>query len=226
MANNKNWIEIILMPLVIALVGVAGTYFITQQQEKNANTMRETQLENTREMAEADREIKILELFTEKITSQDENQRLMALRMLRAINADLAERLAKAVSEAEPENTEIRKVADQIADEAKAVRTGVPRIFFHIQTEEDRAPAKNIALKLQESGYIIPGIERLVDKGPKTSQLRYFRKSEAKIAEEIVENLKTYGVEVKSKYISGYETSPLIRPGHFEIWFAPGKLEK
>ena len=36
MAEKKNWVEIVLMPLVVAGVGILGTHFITQQQEKNA----------------------------------------------------------------------------------------------------------------------------------------------------------------------------------------------
>jgi hypothetical protein len=37
----------VLMPLVIAVVGIGGTYFITAQQEKNAKTSKDAQLEES-----------------------------------------------------------------------------------------------------------------------------------------------------------------------------------
>jgi len=55
MNGKKSFIEVVLMPLVIALVGIGGTYFITTQQENNTTTMKDAQLESTRELADADR---------------------------------------------------------------------------------------------------------------------------------------------------------------------------
>lgn len=114
MPQNKSWIEVFLMPLVIAMVGTAGTYFITAQQEKSALQAREAQLQSARELAEADREIKIIEMFSEKITSTEESERIMALRLLRAIDGELAGKLAEAVQEAEPTSSEVRRVAQEV----------------------------------------------------------------------------------------------------------------
>lgn len=52
MAEKKNWTEIFLIPLVLAVVGILGTHFITQQQERNAQAK-----------ADSDRQVKILEIF-------------------------------------------------------------------------------------------------------------------------------------------------------------------
>ena len=62
MAEKKNWIEIVLMPVVITLVGIVGTFLITSQHEKNSQQARLAQLESARELAEADRQIKIIEI--------------------------------------------------------------------------------------------------------------------------------------------------------------------
>ncbi len=79
MAGKKSCIEVVLMPLAVALVGMFGTYFITSQQQESAETK-----------AVADRQVKILEIFAEKITSSDESERIFALRLLGTVDNDLA----------------------------------------------------------------------------------------------------------------------------------------
>ena len=212
MPQGKSWIEVFLMPLVVAVVGILGTYFITDQQGKDANTK-----------ADADRQIKILEIFAEKITNPDEAQRILALRLLKAIDGDLAAKLATAVSEAEPKQSKVRQVANEVAEEADARAKLLPRIYIHIRAEEDRKYSASVAEKLKTNGFVVPGIERLVDRGPSSSQLRYFRKSEEPEAKRIVDFLKSNGVDVSPKYIAGYEASDKIRPGHYELWFPTGQ---
>jgi hypothetical protein len=212
MPQGKSWIEVFLMPVVVAAVGILGTYFITEQQGRDANVK-----------ADADRQIKILEIFSEKITSADEAQRILALRLLKAVDGDLAEKLASAVSETEPVESKVRQVANEVAAEADARSKLLPRVYIHIRSEQDRARTASVAEKLKSSGIVVPGIERLVDRGPSASQLRYFRKSDEAQAKRIVELLASSGVVVSPRYIAGYEASDKIRPAHFELWFAPGQ---
>lgn len=223
MVERKSIAEIILMPLVVALVGIAGTFLITQQQEQNARTMSGAQMESTREMAKADRQIKILEIFSEKIASDDPKQRILALRLLRAVDGELAEKLAVAVSETATEQPEVRKVANQEAEEAAARAGSLPRIYIHIRAEDDRLPARSVGEKLESAGFVVPGIERLVDYGPAYSQLRYFRSSEEAEAGRIASLLDSIGVKVELKYVGGYEGSDRIQQRHYELWFSPGE---
>jgi hypothetical protein len=216
MNNKKSLIEMVLMPLVIAVVGIGGTYFITAQQEKNAKTSKDAQLESTRELAEADRQVKILEIFAEKVASQDQQERILALRLLDALEPTLAEKLASAVVAAEPQESEVRKVADEVAQEAT-------RVYIHIRSNEDRERARAVAERLKALDYVVPGIERLVDTGPRMSQLRYFRNTEKEEAVKIVDALDQMGVRLNLEYIRGYEESDATGPGHFEIWFARGE---
>jgi hypothetical protein len=212
MPQGKSWIEVFLMPVVVAAVGILGTYFITEQQGRDANVK-----------ADADRQIKILEIFSEKITSADEAQRILALRLLKAVDGDLAEKLASAVSETEPVESKVRQVANEVAAEADARSNLLPRVYIHIRSEQDRARSADVAKTLKASGIVVPGIERLVDRGPSASQLRYFRKSDEAEAKRIVGLLTASGVVVSPTYIAGYETSDNIRPAHFELWFALGQ---
>jgi hypothetical protein len=223
MNNRKSLIEMVLMPLVIALVGIGGTYLITAQQENSATTMKDAQLESTRELAEADRQVKILEIFAEKVASSDQQERILALRLLDALEPVLAEKLASAVVAAEPQESEVRKVADEVAQEANAKVRFLPRVYIHIRSDEDRERARAVAERLKELDYVMPGIERLVDKGPENSQLRFFRPDEEEEANRILGLLRKMGIELELKFIPGYQQSDAIGPGHFEIWFARGE---
>lgn len=211
MAWGKDWTQVVLMPLVVALVGVIGTWFITAQQESS---------EKARAVAE--REVKLLEIFASKVTSQRPEEKILALRLLRSIEPGLAEKLGEAVFESTPEGN-VREVARQVIQEATAKSQLFPRIYIHIRKEEDRRGASRVAVQLKSTGYVVPGIERLVSVGPKTSQLRYFRKTDAGEAGEIARLLMSSKVSIEPQYVSGYENSDAIRPKHFEIWFAPGQ---
>jgi len=164
--------------------------------------------------------VKILEIFAEKVASQDQQERILALRLLDALEPALAEKLASAVVAAEPQESEVRKVADEVAQEANAKARFLPRVYIHIRSDEDREWARAVAERLKAMGYVVPGIERLVDTGPRMSQLRYFRNTEKEEAVKIIDVLDQIGVRLNLEYIRGYEESDKIRPGHFEIWFA------
>ena len=215
MADKKNWIEIILMPIVVAGVGILGTYFITHQQERNAQAK-----------ADSDRQVKILEIFAEKVTSPDEGQRLLALKLLRAVDDDLAAKLASAVAETEPEHSPVKEVATEVAIEARARIALRPRIYIHVVGEEEREAARPVAQLLETKQWAVPGIEKVGARSPKVSQLRYFKKSEQPEAEQIKDILSKAGYDVHPEYIAGYEDSNKIRPMHFELWFAANEPKR
>lgn len=212
MEKQKSWIEVFLMPLVIAGVGILGTHLVTQQQSENAQNK-----------ADSDRQVKILEIFAEKITSKDEKQRLLAIRLLRVLDDELAGKLASAVAETETDESKVKEVATKVADAAKARIELLPRIYIHVEGEPEKEEAQTVEELLEKKGWIVPGIERVGAKTPNYSQLRYFRTSEKLTAEEIYDSLKSSGYDISLNYISGYEESKGIRPMHFEIWFASGK---
>jgi hypothetical protein len=212
MADSKSWVEIILMPLVVASVGILGTHFLAQQQERNAQAK-----------ADSDRQVKILEIFAEKVTSADEGQRLLALKLLRAVDDGLAAKLASAVAEAAPEQSQVREVATAVATEARAHIELRPRVYVHVGGDEEREAARRVAQLLETAQWVVPGIQRVGTKSPKVSQLRYFKKTEQPEAEQIAAVLKKGGYEVPLAYIAGYEDSKAIRPMHFELWFAAGE---
>jgi hypothetical protein len=141
MGDSKSKLEIVLMPLAVALVGIAGSLIISNYQSRNASLLvaaqndnasklAKAQTEAATEKANADRQIKVLEIFSKKITGEDRDREI-ALRILRALDPDLHEKLASAVAESEPKDSEIgglalkeKAIADQrkfIAAQAKPV---------------------------------------------------------------------------------------------------------
>lgn len=121
MPNRKSWIEIIIVPLVIAIVGVVGTFLVTRQQQRSSEILERAQLETTTKMAVADRQIKIIDIFSEKIASDDPEDQKFALALLEVLDPELAEKLANAVTQGRPESQEVRQIA------AKAVTQAVFR---------------------------------------------------------------------------------------------------
>ena len=96
------------MPLVVAAVGAFGTFVSSSQGQKSAEIR-----------ADADRQIKLLEIFSTKIASSDERERILGLRILKAlVDNDLVEKLAKAVSATESEPGNVKKVAEEVAAQA------------------------------------------------------------------------------------------------------------
>jgi hypothetical protein len=95
-----------------------------------------------------------------------------------------------------------------------------PRVYFHIRTEAQRAQAVSLIKGLgARADVYVPGIERL-DRGPKTTELRFFRKAEEQEARQIAEAITTLGTPAAATYVQGYEGSTTIRQRHYELWIA------
>lgn len=95
----------------------------------------------------------------------------------------------------------------------------LPRVYLHIQREEQRAKAKDIAASLQKQGYLAPGIENVRVNRLEQTVVRYFRQTEKDEVTQIVKTLQSQGVKAAPQYISGSEDSAKMRPRHYEIWF-------
>jgi hypothetical protein len=94
------------------------------------------------------------------------------------------------------------------------------RFFIHIADEKQRPLAEEMATKLRQNGYIVPSIQNAGSRAPKENELRYFRKDESR-AQKVVEQLRDEtGVYWVGIYNPGYENSPKVTAGYFEIWYA------
>ena len=94
------------------------------------------------------------------------------------------------------------------------------RVYLHVRNDEQKQKATEISNILSRGGFSVPGIQ-VLSEGPKTTELRYFRKREEEYAKAALDLVKE-NVEIKLTYVPGYEASTGIRDRHFEIWFAEG----
>jgi hypothetical protein len=96
-----------------------------------------------------------------------------------------------------------------------------PRIFFHIRSAAQRPTARQVADTLRQQGYVVPGIQILVESGPDEAQVRYFHQTDEAEAQKILDQLTASGVKhvaPKPNFISGQVE---IRQRQYEVWFAP-----
>lgn len=98
----------------------------------------------------------------------------------------------------------------------------LPRVYLHIVDSADRAWAVEMGRKLESAGMIALGVEYVPKAaGLKTTDVRYYKKSEESGAVQIVEILKAAGVNARLNYLN-MENNTKVRPNHFEVWFAAG----
>ena len=124
MEKKKSFWDVFLTPLIIAIVGLLGTFFITRQQIKSAEISMKAQIESSERQAKSAQQVKILEIFSGKITSPNIKEREIAVRILSALDKDLSEKLAKAIVESSDEDTLIRNIATQFIQEKSYVVIG------------------------------------------------------------------------------------------------------
>lgn len=79
------------MPLAIAVIGIVGTTLVTNSQIESSNNL-----------AKAQQKIKIIEIFSDKITNKDDAERGLAIKVLKAVDPELGQKIAYAI-----ENTEL-----------------------------------------------------------------------------------------------------------------------
>ncbi len=99
-----------------------------------------------------------------------------------------------------------------------------PRIFLHIRSAAQRPAARQVADTLRQQGYLVPGIQILVESGPDETQVRYFHPTDQAEAQKILDQLTASGVKnvaSKPNLILGQVE---IRQRQYEIWFAPNSL--
>ena len=96
-----------------------------------------------------------------------------------------------------------------------------PRVYIQSLDDADsRKQVGNLQVTLSRLGYTVmrPSIVKDV---PQMTEVRYYRKSDAKEAGELSANIPW---KSQLKYLVGFENSPRVRPRHFEIWVAAPRV--
>lgn len=168
----KSILEIVLMPLVIAVVGIMGTWFVTDAQNKmtkqltaeqswREERMAERQLNQAKEESNANRQLKLLEIFGDKINSPNIADQKFALDLLKLVDPDLAQSLTKLVEQGKSTPVEIREFAR--AELARRIQLSAvanpPTVASSEKTsisvmvrDADGAPLRDANVKLSAGG--------------------------------------------------------------------------
>jgi hypothetical protein len=89
-------------------------------------------------------------------------------------------------------------------------------VFIHIQKPDPNA--EKLRALFKNNGYLAPGIETVAPQRFKQPQVRYFRSSDAGLADELCAFLAKYNIKADKIFIRGFENSPLVRQKQFELW--------
>lgn len=213
--SQKSKISLLIkVQVIIAVLAVAVT--IVAVLQIGPLIERKAYLENEIEKKMLDIEMLDKELVKKRVEIEDLNKEIENTQKV----------LADVVLQKEASDSDVAK---QVIDKAIVESTPpgakiAPRIYMHIREESQRERAKQIAEKLREREYVVPGIQKVgMNKSwSDKTELRYFREREEGEAEDIVEILKTLGLnDTIKQYIPGYENSTKIRDRHYEIWVGP-----
>ncbi len=150
---RKTFLEIALMPIVVALLGSGATFAITTYQTRTAKDIADAQRASAERIAVSDRQLKALELFSRMIVSEKETEKEMAVRLLTAVDAELARQLTASI-EANP------TFSPNIKKEAQAVAKIVPRgyAFPVVGSFRTFQEAEKFAERIQKSVPYLPEI--------------------------------------------------------------------
>jgi hypothetical protein len=107
---------------------------------------------------------------------------------------------------------------------AAAPRTAtlLPRIYMQIVNREDAPRAAEVRKALQKAGYLVLGIETVVNaQALRTTDVRFYHAVERPEAEKIAQALRDAGESaVNVNYLKQFENTTSARPNHFEVWLA------
>ncbi len=111
-----RWIQTVLMPLIVAIVGISGTFIITTYQLRNANIIAQASLESAERRARTDYQLKVLEIFSKQITSKELRERESAVRLLSSLEPDIGKKIAESIADNPQETADIRSTAQSVIE--------------------------------------------------------------------------------------------------------------
>lgn len=139
----------------------------------------------------------------------------------------------KAESEINPASSDLTEPILKTAEDKNTVLTNTqqptnlpPRVYIQIASNDQSERADKIAAALRNIGFTVPDYQVVSKSAPKTNQLRYYKSFDASDASSNISYLNQALQKIEE--VDGTNWSSLqldrsssVRPGHFEIWFAP-----
>ena len=159
MSESKSYLEIAIMPMVVAGLGIFGTHSVTSQQNRSTQILSQAQLQSEEKRTRGEQQLKILEIFSEKVVSADVRDRQVAIRILTALDVELATKLASAIAANESEAPEVRTLAREVVTAQASRGYSFPVIGSFTTLNEALARAAGLAGKIGEYSADVYGSE-------------------------------------------------------------------
>ena len=221
--------------LAVGILAVVVLFFVSLgliQEVRASHELKELQLKQQKELEAKQKELEKTEATADTAEETDRSK----LANLKSLVPKFS---CKNVTEKSREEIDkINKILqidcghyqDVVANPEETL--SAPRVYFQIQTEDQRDSAQDLkqwltAQKINGRKILVPGIENVGPRNLRTSQLRYFHNdpSEVNWAWLVIKSLQNVCVNVPSpQLIKGYEDSTAIKPLHFELWLTPDAL--
>jgi hypothetical protein len=118
----KSWAEVLLVPIVLALVGLVGTFFITRYQIKSAEKIADAERSSGETQSRSEQQVKLLEIFAAKFTSENLKERESSFKLLRMADPEFADKISSAIVNDATENPKIQEQAKSVSEEVRSNR--------------------------------------------------------------------------------------------------------
>ncbi|ETX07952.1 MAG: hypothetical protein ETSY2_08240 [Candidatus Entotheonella gemina] len=122
--ESKTWFEVLLTPLAVAVIGIVGTYFITNKQhlhtksvtrgqQLHTSALKQIELSSQEVRAKEDRETQFLNTIIQSYINGDEEKRKKSIILIKAIrDLDLAKNILDSIASSESNNN-LRQTAEK-----------------------------------------------------------------------------------------------------------------
>lgn len=248
--EDRRRMKVIAGAALMVVVVIASIVYLVQSNASRyeialkINDLKEQEKEQTKDasqIAELNNEIDELSdkiasyeqyiNFLEKVRSQNVEERKSAVESLDQLakQETVPNEIKDKIIETGRRNQDLSRVAISVIQNKPdtSQETGLkPRVYIHIQDEEQRKRAREIESKLEAAGFDVPDIEIVGSRNIKVSEIRYFRDADESKANQAVGILQNMGIsDLKARFVSGSEKSTKIRPQHYELWFSADALK-
>lgn len=158
--RGKSLFEIVLMPIAIAAVGVFGTITIEAVQTRSAERRAEAERIRGGSEFKASLQVKLLDIFGERIFSENEDDRILALLLLSAVEPGLAQNLTEAIARI-PDNPKLaaaarseieRRILLTALPQPASVRPGQRTCITIVARDSNGNPLPEVSIRVSAGG--------------------------------------------------------------------------
>jgi hypothetical protein len=132
---------------VITGVGVFSTQLITRAQLESSERIARANTRSEDSRARSEQQIKVLEIFSDQIKSENVSKRKVAVRLLGALDSELGEKLARAVLDSDPA-PEVQQIAQAVVTAAGERGNSFAVVGSYRTLQEAQKAAASLSSKL------------------------------------------------------------------------------